>query len=360
MSGSSDYTAMRRMKHLIRPGGCRTDNYETNPPAVCNTDHPTKINYLYVTPNTNPCPPRPSPPRPCPPRPHYDRDEYERHHHHHDSSDEDRPRPKPRPPRCPERPIYNEQIIVPVERGSPGAPGEPGMPGEPGPQGPPGAPGDKITSNSMSQYIITPVQGGSVTFTVDSGLTYSKGVNIFCANKRKSDCYFEGVIYHYSPNTGEITIHQISNINGVFNEPAVYNVILLAGSQELVKLRTRMNDIYFKLFQIDLTDPVNNNYDLVLSQCSNDVNNLYEYFFEIDITEHDDYELEVCYLTDKIKDIYAHFFDIPNIDMKRYKKFNPNNNGVLLDNLEKKIAQLYLYLFDNDLSVKVFFTPFNK
>jgi len=168
--------------------------------------------------------------------------------------------------------------------------------------------------------------------------------------------YFEGTVYNYNAETGEITIYQIQNINGSFSDPATYNVILLPGSQELVKLRTRVNELYQILFQLDLTSAENSNYDLVISTQSNYVNMLYYYFFDRDIPEDTDYRLTNAYLNAKIQDLYAYFFDL-DITTNKNRLFNPNNNGILLNTLQNRISQMYLYLFNNNLGVTLLFAP---
>ena len=315
MSGSSDYTSLRKFKHLFPPG-CNSggDNYEVIIPGNqtrCNDNH-NKVNYIYVMPNHE---------KPC------------YHHSHEDNS-------------C-------NRCVVKCEKGSKGEKGEQGIPGQPG---------DKITSNSKTRYIITPSDGGSVTFTVDRGLIYTSGNNIFCTNNESSQNYFEGTIYNYNTTTGEITIYQIHNINGTFTQPAEYNIILLAGSQEIVKLRTRVNELYKLLFQVDLTKYENNDYDLILTNYNNEINLLYKYFFDIDIVDYyDDYELSEPFLNKRINFLYYEFFDISGsvMDKKPMRiNPNPNKNGVLVNTLQNKISQLYVYFFNQDLAIKLSFTPF--
>ena len=217
--------------------------------------------------------------------------------------------------------------------------------------------GDKITSNSKIKYIITPINDGSVTFTVDRGLLYTSGTNVFCSKIDAPNTYFEGVVYNYNCKTGEITIYHIQNVNGIFKDPAIYNVILLAGSQELTKLRTRVNELYKMLFKIDLTDSSNSNYDLALNKVHNEINILYIYFYDIDIRTQEVYEFSYTFLNLCINELYEYFFDIENIDAPANKYFNPNNNNVLLNTIENKVSQLYLYFFDNDLSTQLTFSP---
>ncbi len=103
--------------------------------------------------------------------------------------------------------------------------------GTDGPTGSTGAQGatgysDRFAT-STSSITITPTQGGSVgPITVGTNLAYITGNSIVVVDQASSANAFEGRIASYNPVTGDLTIDQITNIQGSFGSPATYNINL--------------------------------------------------------------------------------------------------------------------------------------
>lgn len=322
---SSDYTTLRRIKHMSKPTSCN--------------DHHSKPNCYYVNGNNQHC---------------------KQHNNEHCKQDNEDVYLINNNLHCDhhapvvlinnthhqEEPVYliknrqHEQVYLINDNTQLEMPGHQNK--------------DKYITFSTKKYIITPINDGSVTFTIDNNLTHNTGYKVVCTNTVAEYNYFEGEIFDYNKTTGEITIFKIQNVNGDFKNPATYNITLSSGNQELIKTKNRVNDLYEYLFKVDLTNPINNKYDLLLIQYYNQIRRLYKYFFNIDIAVinyedyEDDNEITEQYLTKKINYLYFVFFNIKDLDLclKRFKDFNPNNNGVLLNTIKHKISQLYVYFFN--------------
>jgi hypothetical protein len=293
---SSDYTNMRRLKHMSQPIYSYIDNcspvYDKN-----------KINCIYVVPN-DVCSPSES-------LVHCEKHN-EHHNEHHNENHNEKHCEKLSEKHCE------------IEH-----------------------PRTKITSNSNLTYI-TPIAAGAVTLKVEPNLVFIPGNQVFCTDLSNSNTYFQGVVFNYDYKTGDIIINQITNINGTYGSPRKYNVILLAGNQEIVKLKNLVSELYIVLFNTDITQPINGTYSFVNSG----INNLYLYFWnqQIDITNND-----ITYLTTQINTLYLYFFDV---DLMANPTFNPNNNGVVLNNIQIMTSQLYIYLFNAQLLNSLTFIPF--
>ena len=220
--------------------------------------------------------------------------------------------------------------------------------------------GGEIYSSTFNKYLLTPVQCGSVTFTIDTGLAFSHGTRVTCDSIDLSGNYFEGIVYDYNSMSGEITLYEIKYITGTFNRPTRYAIMAMAASKEIDLLRERMEALYKKVFNIDLSQPEcgtgtgtgggdggGGTTDTATAEQNTNVVNLYKYFFNTDITTDADYALTQTYLTTKLVYLYTYFFDV---DITTNTTFNPNGNGTALTTLDAKISQLYLYFFNNDLS----------
>lgn len=208
------------------------------------------------------------------------------------------------------------------------------------------------SSSTRYQYLITPAVNGSVTFTIDPNLSFKKDMRISVTSDLSSNNYFEGNVYSYNPCNGEITIYKIATVNGTFNKPSKYTISFGASFQEFDKLKLRTAELELKVFgstNLDpsgnvIADPSGNLTDAELTKANTDVMNLYKYFFNEDISEEEDYVKTEGYLTLKINTLYNYFFDV---NIVSDTAFNPNNNGVVLDTLPKKIAQMNYYFFGN-------------
>ena len=92
--------------------------------------------------------------------------------------------------------------------------------GDTGPTGP----GDKYLS-ATTTVTPNPVQGGSVSLTIGSNLSYITGNSVLVINSTNSAVHFEGRVQSYNFNSGAITIGSITNILGTFTS-SIYNVNL--------------------------------------------------------------------------------------------------------------------------------------
>ena len=98
------------------------------------------------------------------------------------------------------------------------------------------------TSTTVRKYLITPIKGGAITFTINTQLKNfitSQIVSVYSDSN-----YFEGTINNYDQLTGEITINNIDYLNGTFSESSIYIVCLLGFNPELTKLKTKMKQLY--------------------------------------------------------------------------------------------------------------------
>lgn len=208
------------------------------------------------------------------------------------------------------------------------------------------------SSSTRYQYLISPAINGSVTFTIDPNLNFTKDMRISVTSDLSNNNYFEGNVYSYNPCNGEITIYKIATVNGTFNRPSRYTLSFGASIQEFDKLKLRTAELELKVFgstNLDpsgnvIPDPSGNLTDAELTKANTDVKNLYKYFFNEDIEEEEDYVKTEGYLTLKIHTLYNYFFDV---NVVTETAFNPNNNGVELNTLPKKIGQMNYYFFGN-------------
>ena len=79
-------------------------------------------------------------------------------------------------------------------------------------------------TNAASATTITPVAGGSVTLTLNTGLAYTAGMQVFVRGATTAN-NFTGVVTSYTSGTGVIVIGSIANVNGSFAGSVVYTVV---------------------------------------------------------------------------------------------------------------------------------------
>jgi len=79
-------------------------------------------------------------------------------------------------------------------------------------------------TNAASATTITPVAGGSVTLTLNTGLAYTAGMQVFVRGATTAN-NFTGVVTSYTSGTGVIVIGSIANVNGSFAGSIVYTVV---------------------------------------------------------------------------------------------------------------------------------------
>lgn len=207
------------------------------------------------------------------------------------------------------------------------------------------------------EYYLLPTFYGSVTVSIDSCQDFRKNMQVLCISDLSSTSYFEGTVYDYDKPSGEITIHQIKNITGDFSKPSKYLISLYAASQEVDALKERIEALYLKVFGIDIGGP--DAPDNIGSGGTDDqvevedvaIKNLYNYFFNETIANEANYEKSTAYLSNKINNLYVYFF---NKDLTTETSFNPNNNNIVLDNLTDRVEQLNLYFFgDKGITINV-------
>ena len=217
---------------------------------------------------------------------------------------------------------------------------------------------DKSTLNiTKREYYLLPTFYGSVTVSIDSCQDFRKNMQVLCISDLSSNTYFEGTVYSYDKPSGEITIHQIKNINGDFSKPSKYLITLYAASQQVDALKERIEALYLKVFGIDIGGP--DVPDNIGSGGTSDqvevedvaIKNLYTYFFNETIANEANYEKSITYLNNKINNLYIYFF---NKDLTTETSFNPNGNNIVLDNLTDRVEQLNLYFFgDKGITINV-------
>jgi hypothetical protein len=97
--------------------------------------------------------------------------------------------------------------------------------GNTGTTGPSGQNGDRFASQTDA-ITITPVEGGSLSMTVETGLSYIINNTVVVVNANSVVNRFEGSISSYNSNTGLITVGNVRNVSGSFTVPAVYTINL--------------------------------------------------------------------------------------------------------------------------------------
>jgi hypothetical protein len=79
-------------------------------------------------------------------------------------------------------------------------------------------------TNAASAATITPVAGGSVSLTLNTGLGYTAGMRVFVRGATTAN-NFTGTVVSYVSGTGVIVIGTIANVNGSFAGSVVYTVV---------------------------------------------------------------------------------------------------------------------------------------
>jgi len=81
-------------------------------------------------------------------------------------------------------------------------------------------------TETTSAIIINPYLS-PITLTVGINLAYATGNIIYVSDKNNPNINnFTGEVYSYNINSGNLVINNITNINGIFNSPVIYNVEL--------------------------------------------------------------------------------------------------------------------------------------
>ena len=116
--------------------------------------------------------------------------------------------------------VYNVNLD-----GIDGPTGATGRTGPTGPTGPTGRSGSIYNTHTVNPILPTPIEGESLTFTVESGLAYISGNVIVIVDSGNAANSFQGYVGSYNANTGLMTVINISNITGTFAS-TIYNANL--------------------------------------------------------------------------------------------------------------------------------------
>jgi len=99
--------------------------------------------------------------------------------------------------------------------------------GPTGATGAPGLPGDIYSSSTFAPPVtLSPSLGGSVSIIVGTGLAYIYGTPVYVVGKTYTNYNFQGIVGYYNILTGSMTIQSISQINGSFINPDIFNINL--------------------------------------------------------------------------------------------------------------------------------------
>ena len=201
------------------------------------------------------------------------------------------------------------------------------------------------------------ILGESTTIKIQCGLSYMQGDNVSVCSIADNNDYFQGYVQYYDPKTGYIAISQIKFISGKIGKSEdIYIVSLLTVRPDLDVTTNRINDLYKYLFNVDLNDTNNSNFELESYLSYNYIIALYAYFFDEDITTDGDFDSTDDYFNDKINFLYYEFFgDATKAYDPTKTPSNPNVNRIKLSTLAIKVSQFYLYFFNNNLTLNLGF-----
>ena len=93
-----------------------------------------------------------------------------------------------------------------------------------GPTGPSGKSGNRFSSITQSPVLITPTIGGVIMLEVGTYLSYIYGTPVYVSSAEIYTNNFKGTIFAYDPETGYMTIGNITAINGSFGATHIYTV----------------------------------------------------------------------------------------------------------------------------------------
>jgi hypothetical protein len=88
-----------------------------------------------------------------------------------------------------------------------------------------GISGNLFNTSTTSAVTPTPVEGGTQSLTVATGLAYIPGNSVVVIDSGNTANRFEGTVQSYNSGTGALVIEGITSIRGTFGS-AVYNVNL--------------------------------------------------------------------------------------------------------------------------------------
>lgn len=97
-----------------------------------------------------------------------------------------------------------------------------GATGSTGPTGPTG----NRWNTQTTPVILSPTQGGIITFNVETDLAYSIYNTVLVVDSQVIENRFEGEVFAWNAETGEMTVGNIQNVQGTFGNVRLYNVNL--------------------------------------------------------------------------------------------------------------------------------------
>ena len=221
---------------------------------------------------------------------------------------------------------------------------------------------DKTTSvTTASTYLVAPKVGGTETFLIDKcNIAFTSGSFVSVVSETSSSNYFEGEVFSYDKDTGLLQIKDVGTVTGDFTTPSKYKISIVPAYKELELLRARMAALYKEVFNIDLTvnttdtgtgsgtdSGTDDSSTLTAAELTTAVNTTqthFSYFFASSIAGDSDYAQTEAYITTKVNELYTYFFDV-DLTSSANSTFNPNNNGVAITSLPIKIEQMNLYFF---------------
>lgn len=96
-----------------------------------------------------------------------------------------------------------------------------------------GLQGDRY--NTLSQaLLISPVNGGSLTFTVDTNLSYLQSNLINITNVNNVNSSFKANVLSYDKTTGILVCNNIRDINGSFSGTNIYNINIYTSNESQI------------------------------------------------------------------------------------------------------------------------------
>lgn len=215
---------------------------------------------------------------------------------------------------------------------------------------------EKYITRTVKAYRVAPTKNGTVGFLVEKHLPFLPGQSLSCSIVDNENNFFNGVVFDYDKDIGFLSIGAIDNVTGNFSNSVVYNINLILFDPEVVKLKQRMDYLYKYLFQVELS--ITPDYNPVTEQLQffeRKVFNLLLYLFNYNIRIENDYVMTEAYLSNELNTLYTYLF---NVDLTQQLNFNPNGlTEIMLNTFKNRLYQIYLYLFSINLEQIPWFDP---
>lgn len=202
---------------------------------------------------------------------------------------------------------------------------------------------------TAESYLITPQKEGTASFIIDKCLSWVKGMFVSVVSDLSGSNYFEAEVYSYSTSTGLLQLYNLDIVTGTFTDASTYTISIIPAYKEMSLLRQRMIAVYASLFNQDISDPNASTGSLSaaeLSAATTLTSNYYLYLFGVALSTVSGYSATEAFLTTTVNDFYSYFFDV-DLTASANSSYNPNNNGVVMSTLTIKLEQFGLYFFDS-------------